>query len=96
MDSWSEDSGRGYSTISTLLCGESLGTETVEVRTVEDIRRAVKSFGDRMAAANPAASFIVSEVLGRKDRAPAGYRALQGWQLGTQAWVKAKPAKVAA
>lgn len=47
--------------------------EEVEVRTVDDVERAVKAFGDSIAAEYPG-SFSVTQMLVKGSRAPSGYR----------------------
>lgn len=47
--------------------------EEVEVRTADDVERAVKTFGDQIAA-EYAGSFSVGQMLLKGSRAPSGYR----------------------
>lgn len=65
--------GDRYSAKTMELFGPSLGHETIAVGTVDDIRAAVLTFGLRMRAAHPDASFQVSVSLRKGDRKPRGY-----------------------
>jgi len=62
-----------YSTMAMPICGTSLGRDTATVATVADVRTAVQAFGQRMRAAHPEASFMVSLSVRRGDRKPRGY-----------------------
>ena len=64
-----------YSTLSVEVSGPSLGREDVAVATVEDVRAAVKSFGERVRAAHPHASFLISITVRQGDREPRGFDA---------------------
>jgi len=55
--------------------GGSLAQEAVAVTTVTDVRAAVQAFGQRVRAAHPNASFLVSISIRRGDRKPRGYDA---------------------
>ena len=60
------------------LFGDSLGTETVSVSSVADIRGAVGRFGAAVRATHPDASFYVSVRLAEGSRKPRGYDAASG------------------
>jgi len=62
-----------YSTMAMQICGTSLGRDTVTIATVADVRTAVQAFGQRMHAAHPEATFMVSISMRRGDRKPSGY-----------------------
>jgi len=62
-----------YSTMAMQICGTSLGRDTVTVATVADVRTGVQAFGQRIRAAHPEASFMVSIPMRKGDRKPRGY-----------------------
>lgn len=64
-----------YSTLSVEVSGPSLGREDVAVATVEDVSVAVKCFGERVRAAHPHASFLISITVREGDRKPRGFDA---------------------
>ena len=64
-----------YSTLSVEVSGPSLGREDVAVATVEDVRAAVKRFGERVRATHPHASFLISITVRKGDRKPRGFDA---------------------
>jgi len=63
----------GYTSRHMELCGTSLGRDTATVATVAEVRTAVQAFGQRVHAAHPDASFMVSISVRRGDRKPRGY-----------------------
>ena len=69
--------GRGYTSLVLEVFGASLGAETVTISRVHEIAPTVKTFGTRIRAAHPNASFKVIISLPKGQRKPAGYDAAE-------------------
>lgn len=64
-----------HSTLSVEVSGPSFGCEDVAVASVEDVRAAVRHFGERVRAAHPHASFLICITVREGDRKPRGFDA---------------------
>lgn len=72
--------------------GDPFPRESVEVRTLADIRAAVAAYGARAAEAAPARSFRVHIAFAKGQRKIAGFDATSqsGDFLGRKAWMRRK------
>jgi len=79
----------GYTSRHMELCGTPLGRDTATVATVAEVRTAVQAFGQRVRAAHPDASFMVSISVRRGDRKPRGYdKAYLGNGFGQEDFIR--------
>lgn len=81
--------GRPYTATVIEILGTVLGRTRIEATTLDQIRVAVKAFGQGVAAQHPGTSFMVSASVAKGSRKPNGFDAAnRGGGLGQDAWMQ--------
>ena len=86
---YEQTDGRRFRVTVIEILGENLGHARVEARSVAETARAVKLFGDDIAARRPDRSFSVAVIPLKGSRKFAGFDAAdRSDQFGQTAWMK--------